>query len=54
LYSTELAKDIFVNLKFRRGEGISLDDFSITFYFNDEAFEICRLLEEQLKKNKSV
>lgn len=47
LYSCELVNDIFLNLKFRSGDGISLVDFSVTFYFNDEAYAIYKALTEK-------
>jgi ribosomal protein S27AE len=49
LYSTELVDDLFLNLKFNRDDG-TLNEFSLTFYFNDEAFEIQRLLGTHLKQ----
>jgi hypothetical protein len=50
LYSTELTEDVFLKLKFRHSDNILLDEFSVVFYFNDEAYAMHSLLAERLKK----
>ena len=51
LSSVELVRDVVLNTKFRKSDGISLVPYSIRFYFNDEAYEIYNLLKRFVKKS---